>query len=131
MFVADPRGYWLRKCGHGAAGLAPFTAEALAAYLEAFDDPKAVAASCEDYRAAATIDLVHDDEDGGRKVACPVLVLWAKTGVIEAHFDCLALWRERAERVEGETLPGGHYLAEELPDEVVVRTLAFLRQENR
>ena len=130
MIGADPRAYWLQKCGGGSAGLGPFTPDALAAYLEAFDDPKAIAASCEDYRAAATIDLRHDDEDEGRKVMCPIRVLWGGKGVIEAHFDCLGLWRERAETVDGEALMGGHYLAEELPDEVLSHTLEFLRQES-
>ena len=129
MIGVDPKGYWLKKCGSGSAGLEPFTPEALAAYLDAFDDPAAIAASCEDYRAAATIDLVHDDEDGGRKIECPICVLWGDKGVIEAHFDCLALWRIRAEHVEGEALPGGHYLPEEVPDDVVARTLEFLRVE--
>jgi haloacetate dehalogenase len=131
MIGADPRGYWRHKCGSGSAGLAPFTPEALAAYLEAFDDPATIAASCEDYRAAASIDLVHDDQDQGRKVRCPIRVLWGEHGAIERHFDCLALWRERAESVEGEALPGGHYLAEELPDDVVAHTLKFLEQEAR
>jgi haloacetate dehalogenase len=127
MIGADPRAYWLEKCGRGSAGLEPFTPETLAAYLEAFDDPEAIAASCEDYRAAATIDLRHDDEDGGRKVTCPVRVLWGKRGAIEAHFDCLALWRERAEIVDGEALMGGHYLAEEVPEEVISHTLDLLQ----
>ena len=127
MIGADPRAYWLAKCGRGSAGLEPFSPEALAAYLEAFDDPEAIAASCEDYRAAATIDLRHDDEDGGRKVTCPVRVLWGKRGAIEAHFDCLALWRERAEIVDGEALMGGHYLAEEVPEQVISHTLDFLK----
>lgn len=131
MIGADPRDFWLRKCGSGSAGLDPFTPEALAAYLEAFDDPRAIAASCEDYRAAASIDLAHDEEDGGRKVGCPVRVLWGAKGVIEAHFDCLALWRARADRVEGEALPGGHYLAEELPDEVVASTREFLQKDRQ
>jgi haloacetate dehalogenase len=130
MIGADPKAYWLQKCGGGSAGLEPFTPEARAAYLGAFDDPKAIAASCEDYRAAATIDLIHDEEDGGRKVSCPIRVLWGKRGVIEAHFDCLALWRERAEIVDGEALMGGHYLAEEVPDEVISRTLEFLQQRS-
>jgi haloacetate dehalogenase len=127
MIGADPRAYWLEKCVRGSAGLEPFTPETLAAYLEAFDDPEAIAASCEDYRAAATIDLRHDDEDGGRKVTCPVRVLWGKRGAIEAHFDCLALWRERAEIVDGEALMGGHYLAEEVPEEVISHTLDLLQ----
>ncbi len=128
MIGADPRAYWLRKCGAGSAGLTPFTSDALGAYLDAFDDPAAITASCEDYRAAASIDLAHDRDDGGRKVTCPILVLWGKRGVVEAHFDCLALWRERAETVDGQTLPGGHYLAEEVPDEVIVHSLRFLQE---
>jgi haloacetate dehalogenase len=130
MIGADPRAYWLQKCGGGSAGLKPFTPDALAAYLEAFDDPAAISASCEDYRAASTIDLVHDNEDGDRRVSCPIRVLWGKKGVIEAHFDCLGLWRTRAECVEGEALPGGHYLAEELPEQIVARTLEFLHHES-
>lgn len=130
MIGADPRAYWLDKCRAGSAGLTPFVPAALEAYLAAFDDPQAIAASCEDYRAAATIDLKHDDEDAGRKVSCPVRVLWGDRGVIEAHFDCLALWRERADHVDGHALPGGHYLAEELPDEVLLHALEFFREEN-
>lgn len=126
MIGADPRAYWMEKCGGGSAGLTPFTDEALAAYLDPFDDPDAIAASCEDYRAAATIDLRHDDEDAGRKIACPVRVLWGAHGVIERCFDCLALWRERADHVDGHSLPGGHYLAEELPEQVAEQTLDFL-----
>ncbi|MEZ4421992.1 MAG: alpha/beta hydrolase [Gemmatimonadota bacterium] len=126
MIGADPRAYWLEKCGGGSAGLTPFTDDALRAYLDAFDDPAAIAASCEDYRAAATIDLRHDDEDGGRKIGCPVRVLWGARGVIERCFDCLALWRERADHVDGQSLSGGHYLAEELPEQVAEQTLDFL-----
>ena len=94
----------------------------------AFADSQTIAASCEDYRASATIDLKHDDEDTGRKVACPIMVLWGDRGVIEAHFDCLALWRERADHVDGHALSGGHYLAEELPEEVLLHALDFFRE---
>lgn len=118
MIGADPDDYWLKKCGAGAAGLTPFSPEALADYLRCFRDPRAIHASCEDYRAAATIDIAHDDADGARQLACPLLVLWGKNGVIEACFDPLALWRERAADVRGHALPGGHYLAEELPEPV-------------
>ena len=118
MIGAEPDAYWLKKCGSGSAGLAPFAPEALSEYLRCFRNPEAIRASCEDYRAAASIDLVHDDADGARKLAQPLLALWGAHGVVHRCFDVLALWRSRAEDVRGWALPGGHYLAEELPDEV-------------
>ncbi len=130
MIEGDPRAFWLKKCGSGSAGLAPFDAEALEAYLKAFEDPEVIRASCEDYRAAATIDIAHDDADAGRKITCPLLALWAEKGAIEKHFDCLALWRERAEDVRGQTLPGGHYLAEELPEMVTEQLMNFFAEES-
>jgi haloacetate dehalogenase len=130
MIGADPDAYWLKKCGSGSAGLTPFAPEALAEYLRCFRDPDVIAASCEDYRAAATIDIAHDDADGGRKVDCPLLVLWGENGIIGKVFDPLLLWRERASDVTGHALPGGHYLAEECPD-LVARAFAdfFLEPE--
>lgn len=127
MITADPDAYWIKKCGSGSAGLSPFTPAALADYLSAFRDPATIHASCEDYRAGATVDVAHDDADGDRKLACPLLALWGRTGAIEAHFDCLDLWRRRAEHVTGEALPGGHYLAEECADLVCERFLHFFR----
>jgi haloacetate dehalogenase len=123
MIGADPDAYWLKKCGAGSAGLAPFAPEALAEYLRCFRNPDVIAAACEDYRAAATIDIAHDDADGGRKVDCPLLALWGENGIIGKVFDPLALWRERASDVRGHGLPGGHYLAEECPD-LVARAFA-------
>ena len=116
MIGADPRGYWLASCGRDSAGLGPFTDEALSHYLKYFDDPAAIHASCEDYRAAASIDIEHDNEDGARKVDCPMLVIWGESGVIERCFDALSLWRQRASEVSGFAMPGGHYLAEENPE---------------
>ena len=97
------------------------------AYVAAFQDPATIHACCEDYRAAATIDISHDDADKGRKLAMPLHVLWGAKGAIEAHFDCLALWRKRAEIVTGHTLNGGHYLAEELPEQVAQEALTFFQ----
>ena len=129
MIGADPRGFWLAKCGAGSAGLAPFSEAALAAYLDAFT-PEAIHASCEDYRAAATIDIAHDDADGARRLPQPLLALWGADGAVERCFDCLALWRRRAEDVRGEALPGGHYLAEERPDLVAERLSAFFAEDH-
>ena len=116
MMAADPEGFWRWRCGSGPAGMTPFSAEALEDYLSAFRDPATITATCEDYRASAGIDIRHDDEDGGRRVACPLLALWGAGGAVDRCFDVLALWRERAEDVRGRAIAGGHYLAEENPD---------------
>ena len=125
MICADPEAFHTYKCGHGSAGLKPFTEDAWEAYLTAIHAPSTVHAMCEDYRAAATIDIEHDDADNGRKLPMPVLALWGANGVIERCFDCLALWRERAENVQGRALPGGHYLAEECPELVHAELKSF------
>lgn len=121
---ADPLFYLRKKLGSWGTGPAPFAPAAMAAYEAAIQNPETVHAMCEDYRAAASIDITHDDEGG--RVTCPIHVLWGANGAIEAHFDCLGLWRARADIVTGHTLPGGHYLAEELPARVTAETLAFL-----
>jgi len=125
MIAADPEAYWRKKCGAGSAGLTPFAPEALEAYLRCFADPATIHASCEDYRAAATIDIAHDNADGGRKLVQPLLALWGENGVVGRCFDPLALWRLRAENVQGRALPGGHYLAEEIPNLVAAEFTAF------
>lgn len=129
MMSADPEAFWRWRCGAGPAGLAPFAPEALADYLAAFRDPATIHATCEDYRASAGIDMRHDDEDGGRKVGCPLLALWSAEGAVGRCFDVLALWQQRAENVRGAALPGGHYLAEECPDAVCEAFLEFFGEE--
>jgi haloacetate dehalogenase len=118
--------YLLKKIGSGSAGLAPFTPEALNEYLRCFT-PKTIHGSCEDYRASATIDLEDDRADirAGRKITCPLLVLWGKRGVIERCFAPLQDWAEVATEVRGHSLDGGHYLAEELPEEIFSEFKAF------
>ena len=125
MIEADPIDFWNKKCTFGAAGDGPFTDEGRAAYHTAFDNKDVIHASCEDYRAAATIDIEHDNADGTRKLTCPTHVLWGANGAIEAYFDCLELWKLRAETVTGKSLPGAHYLAEELPDQVLREAFVF------
>ena len=121
MIGADPEAFWMQKCTQGYAGgrpgKGPFSDAALADYLRCWT-PETIHAACEDYRAAATIDIEHDDADGDAKINAPLLALWGANGAIERCFDCLALWRMRASNVSGHALPGGHYLAEELPDAV-------------
>jgi haloacetate dehalogenase len=95
-------------------------------YLRCFSDPATLHAMCEDYRAAASIDLEHDRADLGEKVRCPVLTLWGEHGAMHPLHDVLATWRERASDVRGKALPGGHWLPEELPERVVAELVAFL-----
>ena len=103
------------------------TPEAHAEYLRAFRDPATIHAACEDYRAAASIDLEHDEADMDKKIECPLLILWADRGPMGRLFDMLAVWRERAKDVRGKGLPGGHFLPEQLPQETFQELSAFLK----
>lgn len=128
LIAADPRGYWKMKCNAQARQGNPFHPDALEEYLSTFETLDAVHASCEDYRAAATIDIVHDDADNGATLSMPIHVLWAKHGVIEKCFDALHLWRTRADKVTGRAIEATHYMAEEQP-ELIAREMHefFLR----
>jgi haloacetate dehalogenase len=128
LIGSDP-GYYLRKKlgGWGSAGLSIFDTRALAEYERCFSDPATVHATCEDYRAAATIDLEHDAADADARVACPLLVLWGEKGVVNHLFDPMADWGSVATHVQGRALPSGHYLAEEVPDITLREMLAFLQ----
>jgi haloacetate dehalogenase len=119
--------YILGRLGRGRSGLQHFDKRALAEYVRAFKDPRTIHATCEDYRAAATIDLLHDKQDLRRKLKMPVLALWGKHGVIEALFDCLADWREVALDVRGRALACGHFIPEEKPRELVAELRKFLK----
>jgi haloacetate dehalogenase len=128
LIGADPA-YYLRKKvgGWGSAGLSIFDPRALAEYERCFCDPATIHATCEDYRAAATIDLEHDAADEGREIDCPLLVLWGEKGVVHRFFDPIADWKSVASDVRGKVLPSGHYLAEEAPDETFRELLGFFR----
>ena len=117
MIGADPLFLLRAKMATGSAGMNPFEAEAWSEYERCFT-PEMIHASCEDYRAAASIDLEHDraDRAEGRRVRAPVLALWGANGVIERCFNPLDEWRRVADDVRGSALPAGHYLPEEVPD---------------
>ena len=128
LIGADP-GYYLRKKigGWGTASLALFDPTARAEYERCFRDPATIHATCEDYRAAASIDLEHDAADARSKIHCPLLVLWGERGVVHRLFDPIADWKSVASDVRGRALLSGHYLAEEVPDETCAELLAFFR----
>ena len=131
LIGADP-GYYLRKkLGGWGTPLETFAPEALAEYERCFDDAT-IHASCEDYRAAASIDLIHDeaDRDEARKVECPLLALWGGRGVMEKTYDVEAVWREYGDDVKGRPLDAGHFLAEERPEETAQELRAFLKEQD-
>ena len=97
--------------------------------MEAFSNPETIRASCEDYRAAASIDLEHDEADRGRKLDCPLLALWGAKALMGRTRDVLNTWREYAVDANGGALPCGHYLPEERPEETLAALLPFLRKD--
>src|SRR5947207_3051482 len=117
--------YIFKRLGRGKSGLRHFSKKAMAEYVRAFRDPRTVHATCEDYRAAAGIDLIHDRQDLRKKLKMPLLALWGKHGVVEALFDCLADWREVAADVRGRALNCGHFIPEEKPNDLVAELRRF------
>jgi haloacetate dehalogenase len=95
-----------------------YTPEALDDYLRCYRNPATIHAACEDYRAAATYDYALDEADkrAGRRIAAPLLALWAGRGQVASWYDVLAVWREWADDVRGGPIEAGHFLAEEAPD---------------
>ncbi|VTU14832.1 Fluoroacetate dehalogenase [Variovorax sp. SRS16] len=128
LIAADPAAYIRDVMGRRSAGLAPFDPRALAEYQRCIALPGAAHGLCEDYRAAAGVDLEHDraDRDAGRQLQPPLLVLWGREGVVHRCFQPLDEWRRVARDVEGEALPCGHYIAEEAPDALLAKVTPFL-----
>lgn len=119
--------YMQATMGSRYAGMSAFTPEALTSYREGLMSENAMHAICEDYRAAATIDLEHDRASiaAGQKVQCPLRVLWGAKGVVERCFKPLDEWRKVALNVSGKSLDCGHYIPEEAPEALLPEILAF------
>ncbi|MES2941442.1 MAG: alpha/beta hydrolase [Pseudomonadota bacterium] len=129
LIESDPVRYVRSVMGKRHAGLAAFAPQALAEYERCAAIPGTAEAICEDYRASATIDAVHDRADikAGHKLAQSLRVLWGEHGAVGKCFDVMALWRERAADVSGCSLPCGHYIAEEAPELLLGEALNFFK----
>ena len=121
LIGGDP-GFWVRSLigpllGPGAS-LEP---EVMDDYIRCFTDPRTIAASCADYRAAASTDLIHDEESfaAGQRIDCPVLALWGTEAFVGRGYQPLEVWSQYATDVRGTALPTGHFLPEEAPDLVI------------
>jgi haloacetate dehalogenase len=128
VISAAPDAWWRAHTSREPKPPDFFAKEALADYMSAIHDPQMIQGMCEDYRAAATIDLEHDraSRAAGEKIRCPLHVLWGKKAKIEAWYDAPAVWRSYcAAAVSGRSVNSGHYLAEEAPGEVLEHLAAF------
>jgi haloacetate dehalogenase len=113
-------------------GQGSFGPEILEEYVSNYRDPARVHGICEEYRAAATIDVEHDrsDKDASRKIECPMLHLWGEGGPLDTFYTKeggpLSIWRQWAPRAEGRAIRGGHFFPEENPDETALIMKRFL-----
>jgi len=128
LIGADP-GFWVRSLmgpllGPGASIEPPVMED----YIRCFADPRTIAASCADYRAAAGTDLVHDEETfaAGQKLECPVLALWGTQAFVGRGYEPLGVWQQYATDVRGAALATGHFLPEEAPGLVIAALRDFL-----
>ena len=126
MIGAAPDYFIRGRFERGQNAAEVFPPDAVAEYVRCACDPAAIHAMCEDYRAGASIDLVHDDADFNQKVGCPLLVLWSATGYVGRTQDVLQVWKDYATDVRGHSMPCGHHIAEELPEETYAAVKAFL-----
>jgi haloacetate dehalogenase len=128
MIAADP-GFWVRSLigpllGPGASIEPPVMDD----YIRCFSDLRTIAGSCADYRAAASTDLVHDEETfaAGQKIECPVLALWGTQAFVARGYEPVSVWQQYAIDVRGSVLPTGHFLPEEGPGPVTAALRDFL-----
>ena len=128
LIEADPAAYIRDVLGLRSAGLAPFDTRALAEYVRCIELPGTAHGLCEDYRASAGIDLVHDQLDLNDKnfVEQPLLILWGEKGVVHQCFEPLKEWSKVAVNVQGKALPCGHYIPEEAPELLLDQVKLFL-----
>jgi haloacetate dehalogenase len=128
LIGADPVFYLHRKLSVWGGAMEFFDPRAIAEYERCFNDSAAIHAMCEDYRAAATIDLEHDRADALRRIECPVRILWGEYGVVHRLFRPLEDWQAKARLpVSGRTTPSGHYIPEQTPELLQDEMLGFFK----
>jgi haloacetate dehalogenase len=123
LIGADPAFYLRWILDHWSGEKGALDAEAVAEYERCFD-MAAIRATNEEFRAAATIDLAHDDADKDRKISCPTLLLWSRASWVK--FNVLEVWKARAENVRGVAFDCGHFLPEEDSERTAAELISFM-----
>lgn len=126
MIGADPNHFLDRHIAGQIKVPGSMDPAVLAEYRRCYADPATRHAICEDYRASAGIDLVHDTADADARIRAPLLALWGGLGTVGALYDVLETWREKADQVEGHALDCGHSPQEEVPDALLAALDGFL-----
>jgi len=126
LIGANPE-YWLKNHMGRHAGTGIFSPDRWSEYLAGASYPESMHAMCEDYRAAATIDLIHDrtDRAAGKMLKMPLKVLWGEHGLVNQCFKPLEDWRVVAKDVAGKAVPSGHYIPEEIPGVLLAEVRQF------
>lgn len=127
MIGNDPEYYMRSKLQMWGANNEYLTEEIIQEYLRCFTT-ETIQASCEDYRAGASIDLVHHEEDFDKKISCPLQVLWGSKATLEELYDPIKVWKEWALNVEGQSIDCGHFLPEESPIETYNAIINFFKK---
>ena len=129
LLGSDPSFVLEQYMGRRYPGKQIFAPECWAEYLAGMSDPACVHGMCEDYRAANTIDLVHDRLDRANKfkLPMPLRVLWGEHGLVNQCFKPIEDWQVVAENVSGRTVNSGHYIPEEIPEELGQEILSFFK----
>ncbi|MGW4487769.1 alpha/beta fold hydrolase [Amycolatopsis sp. NPDC004368] len=130
LLAGDPEFWITSRMNSRHRGGAPFDPAAVAEYVRCFSTPEGIAASCADYRAAAGIDLEHDEADAaaGRVVTRPLLVMWGAASFVGRTYDVPAVWREYAADVHAQEVESDHYLPEEQPQVVAEALREFFAE---
>lgn len=129
MIGLDPEGFLRHHIAAQVKIEGSVEDDAMQEYLRCYCKPETIHAICEDYRAAASIDLLHDKQDETKRITAPLLALWGAQSVVGELYDVIATWQEKADTVSGAALPSGHCMPEEVPDALLAHLIPFLSSE--
>ena len=128
MIINDPK-KWMKNCLDKWSGNHKF-GKVEKEYLKSFKQKKRIHASCEDYRASASIDLEHDKKDRNKKLNIPIQVLWGKSGVIGKQFDSLKIWQKYSKKkIYGTGINSGHFIPEQNPKQTIIQLRNFFLKQ--